>query len=549
SGSAFRYAAKSLKKDREIVMVAVKTFGCALEFADKSLLKDKEIVLATVKQNGNVIQAADTSLKKDREIVLAAVKQDQCAFKYADKSLKKDKEIVLEAVKQEGWNLEYADKSLKKDKEVVLAAVKREGWYLEYADGPPLKDKEVVMAAVKKSGSALEYADKSLRKDKEIVMAAVKDWYLALQYADKSLKKDKEFVLEAVKSNGYALEYADKSLKKDREIVMAAIKQNEGAIQYANKEIRSDKVFMKKNITDKSLLERFFIDNKNLIYNYEIAISGSGGFQIFFDISKAAYEYYCDDDELLESHIFDDEEVPEEFSIGGWHDLCEGFDLSISEGCYELGCCSLTIDSVDSVDESYSLGLNEKELKDLGVKIIREKQTTMDELVKPGEIKYFFSGTEEHQGTWTYKLKTKEPFDSRKLEMTVCEVESREMVTSVWYDYDDKGEEFELIGGDGDYGRTLEVVEVDKTQVDGKLKKGHQEIRYFEFKDAHSSKFWEVSVAGSTVTVRYGKIGTNGQTSVKELDSPEQAQEHATKQAAGKLKKGYQELQKNAEGC
>ena len=68
------------------------------------------------------------------------------------------------------------------------------------------------------------------------------------------------------------------------------------------------------------------------------------------------------------------------------------------------------------------------------------------------------------------------------------------------------------------------------------------DLRYFEFKDAHSSKFWELSVAGSTVTARYGKIGTNGQTSVKELDSPEQAQEHARKQAAGKLKKGYQEI-------
>ena len=67
------------------------------------------------------------------------------------------------------------------------------------------------------------------------------------------------------------------------------------------------------------------------------------------------------------------------------------------------------------------------------------------------------------------------------------------------------------------------------------------DLRYFEFKDAHSSKFWEVSVAGSTVTVRYGKIDTNGQTSVKELDSPEEAQEHASKQAAGKMKKGYQE--------
>ncbi len=166
----------------------------------------------------------------------------------------------------------------------------------------------------------------------------------------------------------------------------------------------------------------------------------------------------------------------------------------------------------------------------------------IEESVRPGEIKYFFSGIEEHEGTWTYKLKTKEPFDPRKLEMTVCEVESREMVTIIGYDYDDEGEEFGLIGGDSDYSRTLEVVKVDKTQVAGKLKKGYQEIRYFEFKDAHSSKFWEVSVAGSTVTVRYGKIGTNGQTSVKELDSPEQAQEHARKQAAGKLKKGYQEI-------
>ncbi len=484
---------------------------------------------------------------KDRDEVLAAVKEDGQALQYADESLKKDREIVMAAVKQNGYALEDADESLKKDREIVLVALKN-GGYLYCADESLQKDKEIVMAAVKQNVSALQYADKSLKKDREIVMAAVKQKGWALEYADESLQKDREIVIAAIKDNGYALQFADKSLKKDKEIVMVAIKNDEGTIEYADKEIRSDKVFMKKNITDKSLLERFFIDNKNLIYNYEIAISGSGGFQIFFDISKAAYEYYYDDDELLESHIFDDEEVPEEFSIGDWHDLCEGFDLSISEGCYELGCCSLTIDSVDGFDESCSLGLNEKELKDLGVKIIREKQTTMDELVKPGEIKYFFSGTEEHQGTWTYKLKTKEPFDSRKLEMTVCEVESREMVTSVWYDYDDKGEEFELWAFGYDQVRTIEVVEVDKTQVDGKLKKDYQEIRYFEFKDAHSNKFWEVSVAGSTVTARYGKIGTNGQTSVKELDSPEQAQEHATKQAAGKLKKGYQELQKNAEG-
>ena len=69
-------------------------------------------------------------------------------------------------------------------------------------------------------------------------------------------------------------------------------------------------------------------------------------------------------------------------------------------------------------------------------------------------------------------------------------------------------------------------------------------MRYLEFKDAHSNKFWEVSVNYSIVIVRYGKLGTDGQVLSKILDSPEEAEEYAKKQVAGKLKKGYQELQK-----
>ena len=65
--------------------------------------------------------------------------------------------------------------------------------------------------------------------------------------------------------------------------------------------------------------------------------------------------------------------------------------------------------------------------------------------------------------------------------------------------------------------------------------------RYFEYKDAKSAKFWEVSVTGKKVTIRYGKIGTDGQTSLKELSTPAAAKAHAEKQAAGKVKKGYTE--------
>jgi predicted DNA-binding WGR domain protein len=65
--------------------------------------------------------------------------------------------------------------------------------------------------------------------------------------------------------------------------------------------------------------------------------------------------------------------------------------------------------------------------------------------------------------------------------------------------------------------------------------------RYFEYKDAKSAKFWEVSVTGKKITIRYGKIGTEGQTSLKELSTPAAAKAHAEKQAAGKVKKGYTE--------
>ena len=70
--------------------------------------------------------------------------------------------------------------------------------------------------------------------------------------------------------------------------------------------------------------------------------------------------------------------------------------------------------------------------------------------------------------------------------------------------------------------------------------------RYFEYKDAKSKKFWEVSVSGKKVNIRYGKLGTDGQTSLKELGTPAEAKAHAEKQAAGKVKKGYKEAKMKA---
>jgi predicted DNA-binding WGR domain protein len=65
--------------------------------------------------------------------------------------------------------------------------------------------------------------------------------------------------------------------------------------------------------------------------------------------------------------------------------------------------------------------------------------------------------------------------------------------------------------------------------------------RYFEFVGGGSSKFWEISVEGNAVTVRFGRIGTRGQSQTKRFADPQTADHSARRLVAEKTHKGYKE--------
>lgn len=67
------------------------------------------------------------------------------------------------------------------------------------------------------------------------------------------------------------------------------------------------------------------------------------------------------------------------------------------------------------------------------------------------------------------------------------------------------------------------------------------ETRHFEYQDEKSSKFWEIRIAGTSVTTRYGKIGAKGQETVKSFGDVGAAQAFMQKQIAEKTAKGYVE--------
>ncbi|MBA3397522.1 MAG: WGR domain-containing protein [Deltaproteobacteria bacterium] len=64
---------------------------------------------------------------------------------------------------------------------------------------------------------------------------------------------------------------------------------------------------------------------------------------------------------------------------------------------------------------------------------------------------------------------------------------------------------------------------------------------YFELVDGTSSKFWEILVDGTSVKTRYGKIGANGQQTVKDFATKPEAMKELGRLIHEKMNKGYTE--------
>lgn len=65
--------------------------------------------------------------------------------------------------------------------------------------------------------------------------------------------------------------------------------------------------------------------------------------------------------------------------------------------------------------------------------------------------------------------------------------------------------------------------------------------RRFEYTKDHSSKFWEVAATDREVTVRFGRIGTNGQEKTKKFRTASAATAYSEKLIEEKKAKGYKE--------
>ncbi len=148
SACALMHASEDLRRDREVVLEAVKQDGYALQLSSEELRGDREVVLEAVRQNGFALQCVSGVLREDREVVLEAVKRNGNALQFASEELRGNHEVVLEVVRQNGYALRLSSEELRGDRESFLDRVREKGFVLRNTSDDLKRDREIVLEAV-----------------------------------------------------------------------------------------------------------------------------------------------------------------------------------------------------------------------------------------------------------------------------------------------------------------------------------------------------------------------------------------------------------------
>ena len=268
-----------LKKDKEIVIEALKHGVGFRSSIDPSLLGDKDVALALVSRYGNDLAYVSEELKNDKEVVLAATSANANAILYASDALKADKETVLFALSHPLLysNGEYVilpkqlttyffSPSLKDDKEVLLTAV-RNGFVSQMigTSANPLyhslplswrEDEDIAFAAFGKEKNdyyMLNDVPKKLWEDKEFVLKVFDHWVDVnhfswtksdtgglIDHIAKPLLDDDDVALRILKEDGGHLEKLSPRIKSDKGFVLTAIASNARAYSYASFPLQID---------------------------------------------------------------------------------------------------------------------------------------------------------------------------------------------------------------------------------------------------------------------------------------------------------------------
>jgi hypothetical protein len=163
------------------------------KYADKSLQKNRDFVLKHVKTNSEIIYLAPHVFQEDKEILSAALIQDGLSLKLANKTLSKDVETVKLALANNGLALKYASKDLRNNFEIVKQAVNQDGNALAYASSELKKNKELVSIASSRNPESMLFLNSKLKNDRLFMLELTTKNPCCLFFLKEEFQNDLDF--------------------------------------------------------------------------------------------------------------------------------------------------------------------------------------------------------------------------------------------------------------------------------------------------------------------------------------------------------------------
>ncbi|EFC44663.1 predicted protein [Naegleria gruberi] len=280
---AFFYADEQLKNEKEFILHLIHTNPHVLLFTGKEFRRDKQIVMEAVKIDIETLNYVSGKLLKDEEflnqaksignynyqknyldIVVDYARHNCCALNELPHTLRKNKDLMLKvmAVCSSSSSMKFVDESLINDKDFILgciecmspSALETLDIYLPHGmiQDPPIatslvvhsprcyrllsnlpfisNDRELILKMIKKDASQYPFLLEEFKNDKEITREAVKQSSSNLALSSDTLKMDKEFILECILLDPESIKCTN--LQYDQNFILQAVKWNGLVLKY-----------------------------------------------------------------------------------------------------------------------------------------------------------------------------------------------------------------------------------------------------------------------------------------------------------------------------
>jgi hypothetical protein len=120
NGCAIEYAPKEIKKNRDLIVAAVRNTPRSLEFLthEDKIINDYELIKIALNKNVAVFKHLGDEFKT-LELFKYAVTINGCAIKYAPKEIKKNRDLIEAAVENNPLAINYVCKPLRTDIKII----------------------------------------------------------------------------------------------------------------------------------------------------------------------------------------------------------------------------------------------------------------------------------------------------------------------------------------------------------------------------------------------------------------------------------------------